>query len=63
MEVRYTDGPEALNVEPKDGNAYFTAERGVWVEVSDSLGKRLLEQGWESKTKNTKAPSAKSEKE
>lgn len=54
--IRYTEGPDELNVEPKDGSPFFTATRGEWVEVPDAVGKSLAAQGWET---DTKAHSAK----
>lgn len=56
MEVRYTDGPDALIVMPVD-HPPIEAHRGEWVDVpaevagrrakGDDLGSGLLAQGWE----------------
>jgi len=42
MKVKFTEGPEALNV-PAAG---VVAERDQAVEVPDEIGKNLIKQGW-----------------
>lgn len=42
MKVKFTSGPDALNV-PAAG---VIAERDKVVEVPDEIGKKLIEQGW-----------------
>lgn len=53
MKVRYTEGPDALEL----ADAGVIAERGEAVEVPDEVGERLLEQGFEEvgKSKGRKA--------
>lgn len=61
MRIRYTEGPDELNVAPP-GQTGFAAQRGEWVDVEDAaVAKSLVAQGWEQES--TKARSAKTEKE
>jgi hypothetical protein len=59
MEIRYTGDIEEQIVTPA-GKPAQVVTRNEWVEVDDDVGAQLVEQGWETKTK---ASRAKSEKE
>jgi len=53
MKVKFTEGPTALTVDEVG-----RVERGKTVEVSEELGKQLLEQGW-SRVGAKKSPAKK----
>lgn len=52
MKVKFSEGPDALNI-PACG---VIAERGKEVEVPDEIGKSLITQGWSEVGKSSPKP-------